>query len=327
MDIATLPTEKNEIGFKKILLYFSVLTLLCVGSALFVYHSLNTPPSDFPIETKVTITEGLTINAITEKLAQEHVVSSSLLLYTTLLYHFKDTYVQAGVYTFDKPLNVKEVAEAITSGSHRSPLVSVTLPEGFRARDISTYTRDKISIPSPDLFIPYEGFLFPDTYDISTDISPEEFLTLLTKTSESKLATYTNAITESGFTKTEIIVLASIIEREAKDLQSKRIVSGILRNRLSADMPLQVDATFDYILNKTSNELTMDDLSIDSPYNTYTHRGLPPTPIANPGIESIEAVLYPEKSEYMYYLTAPDGTFHYAKTFEEHKRNKEEFLR
>ena len=89
---------------------------------------------------------------------------------------------------------------------------------------------------------------------------------------------------------------------------------------------LQVDATLDYLLDKTSAELTLDDLQIDSPFNTYVYRGLPPAPISNPGLESIEAVLYPEETEYLYYLTADDGTFYYAKTFEEHKKNKARYL-
>lgn len=91
-------------------------------------------------------------------------------------------------------------------------------------------------------------------------------------------------------------------------------------------MPLQVDATFDYILDKNSSELTIEDLRIDSPYNTYLYKGLPPTPIANPGIESIEAVLEPEITDYLYYLTSADGTFYYARTFEQHKVNKKKYL-
>ena len=105
------------------------------------------------------------------------------------------------------------------------------------------------------------------------------------------------------------------------------MVSGILQNRLREDMPLQVDATFHYINGKASHELTVDDLEMDSPFNTYKYVGLPPAPIANPGLESIQAVLSPTETNYFYYLTALDGTFHYAKTFEEHKKNKEKYLR
>lgn len=307
---------------------FLVLLSSCVCALLvfFLYRILNTPPPSFPIETDITISEGLTVSEITEILAKKHVVRSALYLYLVLLYEYKGTYVQAGTYAFDTPLTVHEVSNAITTGQHRSPLVSITFPEGFRARDIGQYTQGALTIDSPDTFIPYEGHLFPDTYFISSKTTVDELRTLLIKTSEDRLAPYSADIEKSGFTKDQVLILASIIEREAKDSASKKIVSGILQNRLATGMPLQVDASFDYLIDKESTELTLDDLETDSPYNTYTHTGLPPTPISNPGIESIEAVLYPEKTEFLYYLTDPDGVFHYAKDFEEHKRNKAKYL-
>lgn len=325
MEVDTLAIEKGSASHRKAKIFLFILGISVFGVIL-AYRILSVAPSEFPLNTPITIDEGSTVNEVTEILAQKDVVHSALYLYITLLYYYENTYVQAGTYSFNTPLTVSEVAHAITTGQYRSPLVSITLPEGFRARDMSTYGNGGFSINSSDIFIPYEGHLFPDTYFISTNTTPEELLTLLTKTSEERLAPYAKDIENSGFTKDQILVLASIIEREAKDTLSKKMVSGILQNRLSTGMPLQVDATFDYILNKESAELTVEDLATDSPYNTYTHIGLPPTPIANPGIESIEAVLYPEKSDFMYYLTAPDGVFHYAKTFEEHKKNKELFL-
>lgn len=327
MDVDIPVLEKKIPRYKKLFFLVSVLIFLCAGCAFFVYRILSVPPTDFPIGTNFTIAEGLTVSAITEQLAQEHIVRSALFLYITLLYHYENSYVQAGTYTFDAPLTLNEIAESITAGTHRAPLISITFPEGFRARDIASYTANALVVDSDNLFISYEGYLFPDTYYVSSDTTPRELLTLLVKTFEERLMPYETIIAQSGFTKEEVVTLASIIEREAKDLESKRMVSGILQNRLDKDMPLQVDASFNYILDKTSAELTMDDLNSDSPYNTYTHIGLPPTPIANPGIESIEAVLYPEKSEYLYYLTALDGTFHYAKTFDEHKANKARYLR
>jgi UPF0755 protein len=291
------------------------------------YRFFDTPSPLFPIGEDVTIQEGLTVSDIADTLWSQHVIRSSLYLYMVILYEHKGSYVQAGTYSFDTPLSTRDVADAITTGKYRSPLVSITLPEGFRARNITEYLKGDFTDFDPSAFIPYEGYLFPDTYFISTRTTEDELLLLLTSTYKAKLLPYSEAISTSGFTQEEVIILASIIEREAKDTESKRMVSGILQNRLSDEMPLQVDAVFNYILGKTSSELTMNDLTTDSPYNTYTHTGLPPTPIANPGIESIEAVLFPEKSDYLYYLTAPDGTFHYAKTFEEHKLNKAKYLR
>ncbi len=327
MDIQEYYTERTRRKFSTPITILSIFLVVVFSIGAFGYHFLNTPSPLFPIGTDITINEGLTVSDIAEELKAQNIVRSSLYLYLVLLNEHKEVYVQAGTYSFDMPLSTREVAEAITSGEHRSPLVSITLPEGFKASDINTYLADAFEQLDTTPFLPYEGYLFPDTYFISTSTTADELRLLLTNTSASRLESYTDAIAASGFSKDEVIVLASLIEREAKDNISKRIVSGILQNRLEAEMPLQVDATFDYILGKTSSELTMDDLAVDSPYNTYTHVGLPPTPIANPGIESIEAVLYPEKSDYLYYLTAPDGTFHYAETFEEHKVNKARYLR
>jgi UPF0755 protein len=122
----------------------------------------------------------------------------------------------------------------------------------------------------------------------------------------------------------EIIIMASIIEDEADGtLESKRIVSGILWKRLRLEMPLQVDAPFQYYNGKNSYTLTKDDLMEDHEYNTYTNKGLPPTAITNPGIDSIRAAITPTKTDYLYFLSDKKGNVYYAKTFEEHKRNRE----
>lgn len=313
---------------KLVVLFFG--TLFCIGLCIAVWYGLrilNTPPTLFPIGTAITIEEGLSINAITEILEKSHVVRSGLYLYIVLVQQDKDTHIQAGNYTFDTPLSVTEVVKSLTTGMYRDPLISVTFPEGFHARDMLEYLGDDFSDIPLESFISHEGYLFPDTYFVTESITAEELLALLTTTHEAKITPYKNQIDASGFTQAEVVILASLVEREAKDSTSKRMVSGILQNRLRLDMPLQVDATFDYVLDKTSDELTMDDLKIDSPFNTYSHKGLPPTPIANPGIDAIEAVLSPQVSSYLYYLTSPDGTFYYAETFEEHKKNKARYLR
>jgi UPF0755 protein len=237
-----------------------------------------------------------------------------------------DTKVQAGTYRFPQPLSTEKVIESIVIGINRTPSLKVTFPEGFRAKDLYTYLPDSFATVTPDTFR-YEGYLFPDTYFISPNTTMEEIIDMLIRTFQEKITPFEARIAQSGFTKEEVIILASIIEREAKNFESKRIVSGILSDRLAMGMPLQVDAAFDYVLGKDSAELTQEDLSIDSPYNTYRFAGLPPAPIANPGLESIEAVLSPIDTDYLYYLTDNEGNFHYAKTFDEHKQNKLRYLR
>jgi len=141
------------------------------------------------------------------------------------------------------------------------------------------------------------------------------------------MAPLRDQIASSSLTEEQVIIMASVIEREANSPESMGYVAGILQNRLAIGMYLQVDASIEYILNKTLAELVPEDLKIDSPYNTYTNPGLPPTPIGNPGMTSILAVLNPTPSNYLFYITGNDGTFYYARTFDEHRVNIARYLR
>lgn len=294
---------------------------------VFASHSiLNAPPHDFPVQTDITIPEDASVNEIIEIFDSAHVVKSSYYLKLILRYMFTDQYIQAGTYRFESPRSTYAIAESITSGENLSPLVTLFLPEGFQTKDLYKYLPVSIISTTTHDISTLEGQLFPDTYFISSNATLSDILVLLQDTHEMKIAQFSDEIARSSLSESEVIILASILEREANSIESKKIVSGILQNRLAIKMPLQVDAVFDYILNKTSKELTAEDLEIDSPYNTYSNVGLPPTPISNPGVEAIEAVLYPTKTEYFYYITGDDGNFYYAKTFEEHKRNKAKYI-
>lgn len=136
-----------------------------------------------------------------------------------------------------------------------------------------------------------------------------------------------NFYQKTGSTSPEIIIMASLLEKEAKTEQDRKIISGILWKRLDVGMPLQVDASLNYINGKTSAEMTQKDLNQDSPYNTYKYKGLPLTPICNPGLDAISVALNPISSPYWYYLSDKNGIIHFAKTFEEHKENKFKYLR
>ena len=141
-----------------------------------------------------------------------------------------------------------------------------------------------------------------------------------------KMEPWKGAIENSGHSLRDIIIMASILEREATTEKDKTMVAGILWKRISLGMPLQVDATFMYLLGKKSSELTVSDLKMKSAYNTYQNKGLPAGPIANPGIVAIRAAIIPTESPYLYYLSDNNDEMHYAKTFEEHKANKAKYL-
>jgi UPF0755 protein len=287
----------------------------------------NIPPHTFATGSEFMVNEGSSIRTIGDTLKEQGFIHSSFLFRLIVRGSSEPVIVRAGSYTFTKPLSTRALIDALADGTTVTPSRSVTFPEGFSVYDMRTYVGDAILTIDTESALQYEGYLFPDTYFVSPHETFDTLVTRMRVEYDEKIAPFRERIEASGFTEKEVIILASIIEREANDETSMRMVSGILQNRLQNDLPLQVDAIFAYLLGKTSVELTMDDLALDSPYNTYTNIGLPPTPIANPGLMSINAVLDPFASEYLFYLTGADGTFYYAKDFEEHKRNKARHLR
>ena len=142
-----------------------------------------------------------------------------------------------------------------------------------------------------------------------------------------KLEPLESSIKASGRTFEEIIIMASILEREVVSEEDKRIASGILWKRLKLGMPLQVDAVFGYIFNRDTYSPSFSDLKTESPYNLYLHRGLPPGPINNPGLDSLDTAINPTATDYLYYLTDKNGGIHYAKTYADHRANQQKYLR
>jgi len=171
-----------------------------------------------------------------------------------------------------------------------------------------------------------EGYLFPDTYQFLPNVNPIEVIAVMERTFNNKIKEFLPEIEAQGKTVHDIIVMASIIEEEARTQETRNIISGILWTRIDIGMPLQVDAVFPYIMGKNTFQLTLEDLQVDSPYNTYKYKGLPPGAISNPGISSIMASVRPVKTQYLFYLSDMNGDMHYSNNFESHKRNKAVYL-
>jgi UPF0755 protein len=277
------------------------------------------------------IKRGMPVETIAEEAKQAGIVRSSLFLYLILTFSYDPTKIYAGTYRFEEPHTVFEVAYKLAESDVDMTLRAITLPEGMTRKDMARTIHAKLPSFDDQTFLELtknnEGYLFPETYFVPEEFTAEEFVNLLTETFASALLPYKDDIASSTLSEFEVLTLASILEREANDEESMRMVSGILQNRLEIGMALQADATIGYVLDKPISELSPEDLEIDTQYNTYLYPGLTPTPIGNPGIKAIEAVLYPTKSEYLYYITDADGTFHYAETFEEHKSNIQRYLR
>jgi UPF0755 protein len=279
----------------------------------------------------VVVPVGSGVRATAELFEDKHIVQSKFLLYAVLYFKHDPKALKASTYRFSEPLDVYGVAQKLVTGDFVSSLVSFTHTEGERATDIALHAENQLADFDTEAFlrlaIPLEGTLFPDTYLIPPEFSATDLITLMTDNYEKNISPLRATIAQGKLTEREVVILASIIEREANSPESMQMVSGILQNRLRIGMALQTDASIEYILEKPLKELTPEDLDIDSPYNTYSHRELPPTPIGNPGLTALTAVVTPTPSEYLYYITDTEGNFHYAKTFEDHKMNVARYLK
>lgn len=238
--------------------------------------------------------------------------------------------VMIGDYLFDTPQSSLRIAYRTVRGIQGVNKVKITIPEGSSAKDITDILVKNFPKFNAEEFLKLanenEGYLFPETYYFYESVTPERVIEEMRSRFDQKIATLKDKIDASSISLKDLIVMSSIVEREASNNKDRKIVAGILWKRIKEKMPLQVDATFYYLLKKTSAELTMTDLKMKSPYNTYTNLGLPPGPIANPGLEAIEDTLDYTETKYWYYLAGKDGVTHYASTLEEHVANKRKYL-
>ncbi len=324
--------QKTPKRYIKSIFLTLVIGVLSFGAIFFsIKFLLLTPPTNFPVGETVTVTTGSSAKSVAELMKDKGFASSELALYFSILWWHNPSTIKATTYRFDKPLSAKQLANELTRGHFANDLVKLTLIEGERSDQIAKRAEAVLINFDTATFMalakPVEGKLFPDTYLLPASYTAKDLFTLLTKTYQEKITPLKTAITESTLTEEEILILASIVEREANTVESMRLVSGILQTRLKIGMALQVDASLEYVLEKPLSELSPEDLEQDSPYNTYKNAGLPPTAIGNPGLEAIKAVLDPEISSYLFYITGNDGNFYYAETFDEHRLNIARYLR
>jgi len=237
----------------------------------------------------------------------------------------------SGGYFFNKKIGTLNVLTRLSSGDYGVSPTKVTIPEGFTVVEIAEALSNKFEDFDEEKFLKLalsrEGFLFPDTYKFLPNVAPEEVISIMELNFKEKTESLITEIKERGLTLEEIVIMASILEEEARTRETREIISGILWTRIKIGMPLQVDAVFPYIIGKNTFELTLEDLKVDSPYNTYTNLGLPPGAISNPGLSSIMAALRPASSDDLFYLTGHDGIMRYSVTFAGHLRNKAIYLK
>lgn len=293
------------------------------------YAAVFSPPKNFS-DSIVIIEQGTSVPEAAKLLADAHVVSHPTVLRFMLRILGKSGSVQSGAYHFGNPENLFAVIRRIVTGEYDLAPTRITITEGMTVRDIVPRIVEALPLVSAEDFAalatPYEGYLFPDTYFFPLSSKADAIVAAMRENFKKKVTLLSSDISASGHSLSEIIILASIIEKEVRTNENKKIVAGILWNRIAIGMPLQVDAVFGYIFKRDTYSPSFADLKVDSPYNTYTHKGLPPGPISNPGIESIEAALYPTKTDFLYYLTGKDGVMRYAKSFAQHQANRKKYL-
>lgn len=298
--------------------------------ALIGYRTLFAPPADFPSGSLMTIARGSSAPAAADQLAETHIIAHASVLRLLLRLSGTSGSVHAGTYRFEAPQNVFAIAYRIATGAFGLPPVRVTFPEGMTARDMAAEVADAFPTVKAADFLkaaqPYEGYLFPDTYLFLPSSDAASLVALMRENFDTRIAAVAGEIGASGRSISDTVILASLVEKEARSSENRRIVAGILLNRLKLGMPLQVDAVFGYIFGRETYSPSFADLTVDSPYNTYTHVGLPPGPICNPGLDSLEAVANPAKTDYLYYLSGKDGLMHYATTFAGHQANRKKYL-
>ncbi|QQG45626.1 MAG: endolytic transglycosylase MltG [Candidatus Sungiibacteriota bacterium] len=333
--------EKRSIKFR-------VFILILIAAAGLIINEVYLPHTKFLNAQTVEIAPGLGPRKIAELLKQNGVIRSrwTFILYTALTGRASD--LKPGNYVFFNSAAIPSVVRDLVRGGTNE--IALTIPEGWSTKDIARYLESRglgtyhdllklISVQPPGLdkfdFLKdkpknagLEGYLFPDTYRVFKNAVPEDIVVKMLENFDKKLGPeLRQEISRQGKTTFEIITTASLIEKEVVSDEDRALVSGILWKRLETGVGLQVDATINYITGKKTTKISREETQIDSLYNTYKYRGLPPGPIANPGLSAIRAAIYPQESPYLYYLSTPNGQTIFSTTLEEHNLAKAKYLK
>jgi UPF0755 protein len=341
--------------FKIIIIIIVILLVLLAGFAFFAWRYVQQelkPVTATDQVVRFTIPAGSNSTKITHILEDNGLIRSSTMLWYYLKYNKEGNQFKAGTYEMKPGLTNREIIDRLNKGDIvKVEVIRFTIPEGFNVEQIA----DKLSkqeIVDKAAFLALantnpkygcgwtedipenkvikhrlEGYLYPDTYEMKKGSTTADVLKRMLCEWDKKLdqlpADWQKQLEKSGLSFHELLTLASLVEREVVVEEERAIVAGVIYNRLKDKMPLQIDATVQYLFDESKERLYEKDLKIESPYNTYLHTGLPPGPIASPSLASIKAALYPQETKFFYYVTKKDGSSGhlFAETFAEHKRN------
>jgi len=301
-----------------------------VLGAFVVYGAFFAPPRMFSPDSYIRVMQGESVSEIADDLKEKSFIRSKL-VFNLIAKLYGDQNVIAGEYYFPYPQSVLTVVRRLVNGVFEVEPIKITIPEGTSSYGITQMLK---TIPEFDTDAFYalaadkEGRLFPDTYYISPGADPAEVVKMMEDNFRKQLSQGNVALSVAAFGKPldEVLVMASLLEKEANNSRDRRLIAGILWNRIKNDMLLQVDAIFPYIIGKNTFNITRTELRTDSPYNTYVNKGLPPGPITNPGVEAILDAVTPIDTDYVYYLSDIEGNMYYSVTYEQHLVNKAKYI-
>ncbi|MCI8336830.1 MAG: endolytic transglycosylase MltG [Peptococcaceae bacterium] len=334
--------RKKQIRLGGFFLLVMIAAVLFMGQAY-----LAGRPVTLAETVSITIPDGSGTKAIAGILKDNGVIRSESAFVRYVKRNGLGQDLRSGSYTFSGEQSLADICSALKKGRGNATEVRVTIPEGLTVEQTAEIFADK-GLVDKDKFIDYtlngdfpydylpakgtperlEGFLFPDTYQISTAWDEEDIVNMLLKQFDKVFTEEWREKAEAdGRSIYEVVTLASIVEREAKVAGDRPIIAGVFLNRLDIGMKLESCATVQYALGEVKPVLLYKDLEIDSPYNTYKNQGLTPTPIAAPGKASLEAALYPTESDYLFFLAKPDGSHFFSKTLAEHNAAKNKYLK
>ncbi len=284
-------------------------TLGVIAFLTLFYFLFFSAPADFPTGTMIKIEGGWGLRNVSFKLKDAHLIRSRIVFEAFVIIFGKEKRVIEADYYFENKLPVFEIARRISRGEHHVSPVAITIPEGFTTSQIANTFASKLLNFDKNKFLSgvetLEGYLFPDTYFFLATDTEQEVIKSMRANFEKKISSIRPDILLSGKTEKNIIIMASLIEGEARGEMDRGIISGILWKRIALGMPLQVDVAPE----------------------TYKTKGLPKNPISNPGLATIKAAIYPQNSPYLYYLHDKNGNIHYAKSFALHRQNVLKYLK
>ncbi|MCU0236265.1 MAG: endolytic transglycosylase MltG [Acidobacteria bacterium] len=308
------------------------------------YRKVLSPFQGYANGTVVVIGSGMPVSAIGKELERRGVIASAA--YFTRYYRmfFAGRKLKAGEYLFDGPLSMRQVIAKLEEG--KAILYKVTVKEGlwigemaqlFETAGLFPAAEFRRAAGDPSLVrdidpeaVDLEGYLFPETYMVRRDITAREMAASMVRRFRQNFSnTFVWRARDIGLSLRQTVILASLIEKETANRDERFLVSSVFHNRLRKNMLLDCDSTIIYGLKKAGaydGDLRWDDLRDDSPYNTRRQRGLPPGPIASPGIASLEAALYPESTDYLYFVAKDKGSHYFSKSLAEHNRAVRKYI-